>query len=348
MASGDKNAGGGTLTPELTTVTDTEAVVFTGGERRDYAGLAPDTEHDLDGLAVRTLPSPGGDLLSTVATVNDVHFGEIECGVIEGLELGPIFKSEPGEDPYPDVMNRAAVTEIKALDPDAVIVKGDITTHGSRAEYQQFLDCYGPAFGLRLHHVWGNHDGYHGERFGDTRAQEVELPGVRLAIIDTVIPLETTGTVGDDQLEWLDELAARSDRPVLVFGHHHPWSPDSGTREATYFGISPDASERLVDVVARRPAIVGYFAGHTHRNRVRRFRATGAVPWVEVACVKDYPGAWAEYRVHEGGILQVFHRISTPEALDWTEKTRNMFAGMYAEYAFGRVEDRNFLVSPRS
>ena len=54
---------------------------------------------------------------------------------------------------------------------------------------------------------------------------------------------------------------------------------------------------------------MGYFAGHTHRNRVRRYGPTGDVPWVEVACVKDYPGAWAEYRVYEGGILQIFHRI---------------------------------------
>ena len=35
-------------------------------------------------------------------------------------------------------------------------------------------------------------------------------------------------------------------------------------------------------------------------------------PFVEVACVKDYPGSWAEYRVFEGGVLQVHRRISTP------------------------------------
>ena len=53
---------------------------------------------------------------------------------------------------------------------------------------------------------------------------------------------------------------------------------------------------QLVAVAARRRAIVGYFAGHTHRNRVRRISSTGDRPWVEVACVKDYPGTWAEYR----------------------------------------------------
>jgi hypothetical protein len=142
----------------------------------------------------------------------------------------------------------------------------------------------------------------------------------------------------------LDDLAATADRPVLVFGHHHVWSPDSNHRPDTYFGINPDDSERLVEVVARRPAIAGYFAGHTHRNRVRHIRATGAVPWVEVACVKDFPGAWAEYRVFERGVLQVHRRASAPEALAWADKTRAMFGGGYVEYAFGALEDRCLVV----
>src|SRR3954453_13042177 len=55
-------------------------------------GLAPDTEHavSVDGLppddlvpaSVRTLASPPGAPLATIATVNDVHFGETVCGMI--------------------------------------------------------------------------------------------------------------------------------------------------------------------------------------------------------------------------------------------------------------------------
>jgi hypothetical protein len=65
---------------------------------------------------------------------------------------------------------------------------------------------------------------------------------------------------------------------------------------------------------------------------------------VEVACVKDYPGAWAEYRVFEGGILQVFHRISSPEALEWSQLTRQMYDGRYFDYAFGGLDDRCFAI----
>ena len=331
---------------ELTTVADDEAVAHDGTTVRRYEGLEPDTDYSFDGLDFRTLPAPG-ERLASFATVNDVHFGETECGVIEGLDLGPIHRSPEGAEPYPELMNRCAVEEIAAMDPAVVVAKGDLTTRGEPEEYERFCEVYGGAFGDRLVHVRGNHDAYSGETHASDAPIEVELPGVRLAVLDTVIPRHTPGAVSTEQLEWLDALAADSDRPVLVFGHHHAWSPDSDTRPEEYFGICPDDSERLVEVAARRPSIIGYFAGHTHRNRVRRFSATGDLPWVEVACVKDFPGAWAEYRVHEGGVLQIHRRISAPEALEWSETTRDMYGGSYFEYAFGEMSDRCFPIWPR-
>jgi Icc protein len=327
---------------DVTTVADDEVTLHDEGRERRHTGLAPDTDHELDGVAVRTLPRPPGERLATVCTVNDVHFGETECGVLDGVEGGPIHRSAPGEDPYPVVMNRGAVADMTAAGADAVLVKGDLTSKGTKAEYREFLDMYEPAFGDRLMHVRGNHDAYHGEEFAAEAPLVRHLPGVTLALIDTSIPYRASGGVSPDTLAWLDQLAAEADRPVLVFGHHHPWDPGSNERPEGYFGIGPDDSERLVELIARRPRIRGYFAGHTHRNRVRRFAATGDVPYVEVACVKDFPGAWAEYRVFEGGILQVMRRVSAPEALAWSEKTRDMFGGLYGAYAFGELSDRCF------
>jgi 3',5'-cyclic AMP phosphodiesterase CpdA len=230
-----------------------------------------------------------------------------------------------------------------------VVVKGDLTAHGRDDELGAFLDCYQPAFDGRLHWVRGNHDAVPRSAVPATGPRQVTLPGVCLALLDTAVVGRAGGAVDDDQLEWLDQLAAESDRPVLVFGHHHVWGPGEGGRDEGYFGIEPSSSERLAEVVARRPAILGYFAGHTHRNRVRRLPVTGEVPWVEVACTKDFPGGWAEYQVYEGGILQVFHRISaSPEALAWTERTRALFGGLYPAYAFGDLGDRCFAIWPRA
>ncbi|WP_334141170.1 metallophosphoesterase family protein [Rhabdothermincola sp.] len=330
---------------ELTSVADDSAVVHDGLDVRRYEDLEPDHLYEYDGFAFRTLARPGGELLCRFATVNDVHFGETECGIIEGLEMGPIFSVEDGEEPYPETMNRGAIHEIEQIDPAVVVVKGDLTSLGTREEYELFLEYYGEAFGDRLVHVRGNHDAYHGETFASDAPLAVELPGVTLAVLDTSRVRRANGYLSDESLVWLRDLAANTDGPVLVFGHHHVWSPESAQRPENYFGINPDDSERLVEIFAAHRNLRGYFAGHTHRNRVRRFGLTHDVPWVEVACVKDYPGAWAEYRVYEGGILQVFHRISTPEALVWTEKTRHMFNGTYAEYALGELTDRCFAIT---
>lgn len=327
---------------ELSTVASRHAVVHRGTEVRYLTELEPATDHEIDGFAFRTLPEPG-ELLARIATVNDIHFGEVVCGVMAGDTSGGVFRSEPGEPPYPETMNRAAVAEIEQLDPDAVIVKGDLTNTGSDEEVDAFLAAYAPVAD-RMTWVRGNHESHPGQERGGVPVQTVTVPGALVVLLDTSRPGVENGGFSAEQADELDALAAEADRPVLVMGHHHPWNPSSAERPERYFGITPDDSERLVDVVARRPRIVAYTAGHTHRNRVRRFAATGAVPWVEVSAVKDYPGAWAEYRVHEGGIVQVFHRISSPAALAWTERTRHMFGGLYGEYAFGALADRCFAI----
>jgi 3',5'-cyclic-AMP phosphodiesterase len=300
----------------------------------DHSALLPD--------AVTTLRRPGGRLLATLATVNDVHFGETECGMLgTPEEIGPVFTAQPGDDPYPEVMNRGAIDAIERLDPDAVVVKGDLTDKGTEDEYGAFLAAYS-RLGARMHHVRGNHDAMLTDSIANTGPFDVRLEGVTLAVLDTVRPGTDRGRVSRRQLDWLDDLAATSTQPVLVFGHHHPWDPSSRERNDEYFGINPDDSDALCACIARRDAIAGYFAGHTHRTRTRRFAQARDVPIVEIACVKDYPGAWAEYRVYEHGYTQVTRRIDAPDALEWTEKTRNMFAGLYRDYALGGLHDRCF------
>ncbi len=334
------------IEPELTTVAPDYAVVHDGAAVRRYDGLEPDTDYEIDGFAFRTLPAPG-ELLARIATVNDVHFGETEAGIIEGVDIGPVLRSAPGEEPYPELMNRCAVAEIANLDADAVIAKGDLTSRGSTAEYERFLTVYGDAFGDRLFHVRGNHDANHGGRFAAFPHQRIDLDGVTVALIDTAVEEQPNGQVPADTLDWLDTLAGEADRPVLVMGHHHCWNPDTDAPEPGFFGIDPTDSFKLIEIVERHRSVRGYFCGHTHRNRRQTFSATGEVPWVEVASVKDYPGSWAEYRIHEGGICQIHHRVSDPVALAWTDRTRAMYAGLYPTYAFGGLDDRCFPLPER-
>src|SRR5436309_12133562 len=105
---------------EVTTVADDEAVLFDGPDWTRIQGLDPEHEYTVLDQTFQTLPRPPGERLATFATVNDVHFGETECGVLEGLDVGPILRAEPGEQPYSDLMNAAAIAEIEATGVDAV------------------------------------------------------------------------------------------------------------------------------------------------------------------------------------------------------------------------------------
>jgi predicted phosphodiesterase len=317
-------------------------------------GLEPDTEYALavDGAEpdaalpgrFRTLPRPAGRLLATIATANDVHFGETECGHLgpPHEDIGPFFASAPGDPPYPEVMNGAVIEEMRALDPDAVVVKGDLTERGTEAQFAAFLAAYG-VLGDRLSFVRGNHDAM----LDPTLAVEgapyrLDVGGVTLAVLDTVMPGRVGGEVTADQLQWLDDLAVETSGPILVFGHHDVWPIDAPVRPADYFGLTPDSSEAFVALVGRRENVTGYFAGHTHGNRVYRFPSARDVPFAEVACTKDYPGAWAEYRVYETGYTQEVHRVTAPAAFDWAERTRAMFLGLYGELARGDLAARCF------
>ena len=66
------------------------------------------------------------------------------------------------------------------------------------------------------------------------------------------------------------------------------------------------------------------------------------MPFVEVACTKDYPGAWAEYRVYEGGYTQVMRRVAAPAAREWSELGRTMIQGIYRDLVLGALADRCF------
>ena len=238
---------------DITTVADDLIVAHDGHAVARLEGLAPGSVHELDGVVVRTLARPAGELLCRFTTVNDVHFGELECGRIDDHLDGPIQRSGPGEAPYPETMNAGAVQEMAALHPAAVFVKGDLSADGAPEEWAAFEACYRPVFGDRLHVVRGNHDAYHGQTqyAGD---QWVELPGVAVALMDTTIATHTTGSLDAAQLDWLDTHAAAADRPVVVMGHHQQWT--EGRRSEDYFGLHPDASDALTEVITRRTSIV--------------------------------------------------------------------------------------------
>jgi hypothetical protein len=334
---------------ELTTVSTVSATFHRGTDVSVVNGLEPATPYEYHGIAYETLPRPSGVRRCRFATINDVHFGETEAGRVGSSDLGPIQTVAPGAPPYAQVMNDAAVDELLAadrVDPFAALfAKGDLTGVGADDEFAAFEACYRAAFGERLFAVRGNHDCVAGQTAysGD---QWVDLDGVSVALLDSAVPGHAHGELTGPQLDWLDSRTADATDPVVVMAHHPQRL--GATWEDPGFTLTADSSAALDDVFARRTAIVAYTAGHTHRHRVQT--AGGGVPSIEVGCVKDFPGTWAEYQVYDGGILQIVHRLSSPEALAWSEQCRGLYADFgidYTDYALGRLTDRCLLIPHR-
>ena len=80
-------------------------------------------------------------------------------------------------------------------------------------------------------------------------------------------------------------------------------------------------------------------AGHSHRNRRHRHSSLAVS---EIGATMHYPGTWAGYAVHEGGIRQVVRRVAAPDAIEWTERTRRALLGLWAPWAAGSIGQRCF------
>jgi hypothetical protein len=164
----------------------------------------------------------------------------------------------------------------------------------------------------------------------------IDLPGIRVITVDSALDTRCEGSLARALPELLDALA-EADRPALICLHHpfDRWPvPTKYPR-----GIPWQESGQVLAEIQRVKPDVFITAGHAHRNRRRQ---VGPFVVTEVASTKDYPGVWAGYAVHEGGIIQVVRRIQAPSALAWTEYTRRAIGGAWGWYAPGRMRDRCF------
>ena len=339
-------------------------------------GLAPATEHRVDIIApgagpveptryftgrARTLPPPRGRLVARFATLTDRHVGEPRFGgtLLPNGRYGdeapgfPLVRETDGDIPYWRMMNEDAVRDINAAGVDAVVIKGDIANMGRRTEFEVAARTFS-GFAAPWHAFLGNHDHYgllesaHEDGcaiLGQPAVpRTIDLGGWRLVIVDTVDPGHHAGVFPDARFAWLaDTLEETRERrqPTLVLMHHQPVPPEHSGKYPNTIGIVPEHSTRLFELFGRHLQVKAVLIGHTHRNRVRRYAASGLIPFVEVNCVKDYPGGWALYELYDDGtIRQEVRRTSSDRALAHSTRCRNFFAGRYRDFALGTIDDR--------
>lgn len=195
------------------------------------------------------------DIPVRIAQISDVHVG------------GPL--SLPAE------AMRAIVERVRRIDPDVVVLAGDLTTAGYEWEYEEAAQ-WAAEIEFPKVIIPGNHDarnvGYrHFQRFfGDpssrsriefdaVRSERLQATGMTIVALDSSEPDVNEGRIGRDRYPWIAEQFDEPDDIRVVAVHHH-LVPIPGTgRERN---IVLDAADVLLTLLQQDVDIV--LSGHKH------------------------------------------------------------------------------------
>ncbi|WP_116948962.1 metallophosphoesterase [Jiangella endophytica] len=175
--------------------------------------------------------------------------------------------------------------------PDLLLLTGDLTDHGTAGEYRRLSALLAP-LGVRCLVLAGNHDdpavlrdelphllGAPADGAGSPAVWTHTAGGVLLIGLDS-----SSGTLGDQQLDWLDGRLAAAGAPVLVTLHHPPFPTGLDQLDAEW-PLTDAAALRAV--VARHPVVAGVLCGHDHRHIATRL--DGTVPMVSAPALSWRP-----------------------------------------------------------
>lgn len=165
--------------------------------------------------------------------------------------------------------------------PDCVLISGDLTDCGLDEEYD-LLAALLARLPMPVFVVPGNHDrrevlraAFAKDGYLPTEGYlnyTVDLGGVRLIGLDTVVAGENHGELAAETLEFLrDTLDAYPQDPTIIMQHHQPFD----------LGITVIDSQRLLAgvqeqeaLIAAHPQVQRLLCGHAHRCSTRLFGRT--------------------------------------------------------------------------
>ena len=191
----------------------------------------------------------------TIAQLSDIHVG------------GPLSFAE---DEMKNIVER-----VRALEPDVVVVAGDLTTAGYEWEYEE-VAAWLDTIEFPKVVIPGNHDarnvGYlhfkdrfgdafsrHREAFDSTRAERLQATGYTIVGLDSSEPDVNEGRIGRDRYPW---IRAQFDEPddmrILAVHHHLVPIPGTGRERNTV----TDAGDLLLALTDLDVDVV--LSGHKH------------------------------------------------------------------------------------
>src|SRR5919201_5847352 len=144
-----------------------------------------------------------------------------------------------------------AIAEVNEMEPDVVVISGDLTSNGFKDEYVLARDYLNRIECESIIVIPGNHDsrnvGYvhFEELFGD-RSAFVTVDGVAIVAIDSTEPDLDHGTIGRGRYGWIEDCFSDASAYLRIFVLHHHLLPVPGTgRERNVVHDAGDALECL-------------------------------------------------------------------------------------------------------
>lgn len=282
-------------------------------------------------LPVTTPAPPPGEEIARIATISDAHVGETTFGYLH--TIGEPRSTAPG-DAHSLRAVRAAIAESLDWGARRLVCKGDIVDQSHPGHWADTLALL-ETVPVPVHLVAGNHevkkrrsvdpgDALAGSTVRYTSSVDaVELGGASLVLVNSSVPDHERGQLAaasDD----LEAALADAEGGALVAMHHHLRTGNAVS--AWPVGVPRREATDLLDRIARIHPDTMITSGHVHRNRLRRH---GPLVLSCVGSVKDYPGVWAGYVFHEGGMRQVIRRVAEPSVVAWTDRTGDALVGFY-------------------
>lgn len=312
-------------------------VVITGAGVPDDAGDR--------GTIVRSFPTPlppPGAELARIATISDAHVGETTFGYLHTIGEP---RSTAREDLHSLRAVRAATSEALAWGAQRLICKGDIVDQSHPGHWADTVGILEDV-PVPVHLVAGNHEVKKRRSVdpGDALAgsaihytpdvDAIDLSGATLVLVNSSLPDHERGRLDDVRGDF-DAALVEATGSTLVAMHHHLRSGNAAS--AWPVGVPRSEATGFLDTIVRTHPTTMVTSGHVHRNRLRRH---GPITLTCVGSVKDYPGVWAGYVFHEGGMRQVVRRVAEPSVIAWTERTGDALGGMYRFWTPSTLEKR--------
>lgn len=163
------------------------------------------------------------------------------------------------------------VDEVNVLRPDFVVVTGDLTDMGFRAEFRQ---AHRMLERLECEHVFvliGNHDArnvgdVHFEELFGSRRGELEFEGMRVLGLDSSEPDLDSGRIGRDTYRFIEDRCSIAPEEFKIVAMHHHLVPVPGTgRERNIVFDAGDLLRVLADC-----GVDLVLCGHKHVPNVWR------------------------------------------------------------------------------